>query len=315
MGERLKRTVVVTGALGFIGTEVVADLLSRDDMNVIIVDFWSDLINRYSREMLPILPVAYSNMHRSADVLTPDEFLIALNGNLSPDVVIHLGAEVDTHDEGSSVLISRNVRYTRDLVGALRNLSTIPPIIFASSASVYGTAGYPNNQYGLTKSMGEHIVATIPSVCLRFFNVFGRYEHHKGNMASMPFKIAEAYRQGKGIDMHSLLASRDFVPVGNIVTIIVELAYRIIRGRPNVPQGTFDVGTGVSTTFRELDSMVMTATGHDSSVVREVPIPACLIGRYQTFTQASCDRFPNLHCIDTTLISTAEGIKRYYGNH
>src|SRR6185369_12542905 len=98
MGWRMR--IVVTGALGFIGTEVTSRLVELDH-RVVVVDFWDDLLRSYEASRYPILERVYANLSRAAEILRPDEFIGQLR-EYSPDVIVHLGASVDTTDMGST---------------------------------------------------------------------------------------------------------------------------------------------------------------------------------------------------------------------
>lgn len=308
--------IAVTGAFGFIGQEVVSRLLSRGN-RVALVDYWDRLIPHYETYNSPILESVYSTSARAEALLSPSEFLDWLGAHL-PDAVVHLGAIVDTRDLGSSgALFSENIVFTRDLVHRAnlnRGTQSVPGIVFASSAAVYGSDCFPNNPYGFTKSIGERAVAETRGEfsVLRFFNVFGRNEHHKGPMASMPFKIAAAYRAGNKIDMHSLSSARDFVPVTTVADKVV--AYAELLGSRDLDEPEIrsveDLGTGYATTFADLDNFIMQATRNITSCVREVPIPPTVLGRFQHYTCAGT-RATNAGLNSQ---STRDAIEEIYGN-
>jgi ADP-L-glycero-D-manno-heptose 6-epimerase len=211
-------------------------------------------------------------------------------------------------------MFDQNVRYVRALIEAVNACERQPGIVFASSAATYGQDfTRPSNPYGLTKTIGERVVAGTKGqyANLRFFNVFGPLEDHKDKMASVPFKIAQAYRRGDRFDMHSLSASRDFVPVGTVAQHCVGLAKSMAAGGDPL-RATFDVGTATSTTFFDLDNFIMQATGNVVSCVREIPIPPDIVGRYQMFTCAGTGPNP-VQVLGKDGQSTRDGIEEYYG--
>lgn len=310
--------IVVTGALGFIGTEVVS-LMDGSGDEIVLVDFWEELVQQYETGRFPIIDRVYRNIQIAADVMEPWSFIEALRSNsiAFPDVIIHLGAVVDTTDLGSHAMFDRNVRYVRALVDAANEGDRQPPgIVFASSAATYGRDfTRPSNPYGMTKTVGERVISRTRGqfANLRFFNVFGSLEGHKEKMASVPFKIAQAYRRGDRFDMHSLSASRDFVPVGTVARHCVDLARGMVApDRGADIKSTFDVGTATSTTFFNLDNFIMQATGNVVSCVREVPIPPELVGRYQMFTCAGTGPNP-VPVLGKDDQSTRDGIEEHYG--
>lgn len=284
--------IAVTGAFGFIGQEVVSRLVSRGH-RLVLVDYWDHLIPQYEHMGTPLLESVYETTPEAELVMRPSQFLGWLVSS-TPDVIVHLGAVVDTGDMGADGrLFSRNVTFTQDLVRQSnlgRQTCDVPAIVFASSAAVYGAKGFPNNPYGLSKALGERLVAETRGEfeTLRFFNVFGRNEDHKGAMASMPFKIARAYQSGKLIEVHSLDSARDFVPVSTVAAKVA--AYAEFLGDRDLDEPTHrqveDLGTGHATTFSDLDNYIMQATGNVRSCVLPVSIPSSTLGRYQHYTCA-----------------------------
>lgn len=307
--------IAVTGGMGFIGQEVVSRLLARGH-RVVVADHWDTLVSRYEHCQHSILESVYQTLPAIELLLRPREFHGWLVGS-SPDAVVHLGAVVDTTDMGSEGLFQSNVDFTRDLVRACcagRQTRDVPGIVFASSAAVYGSLGCPNNPYGLTKALGESLVSQSRGefVTLRLFNVFGRHEAHKGAMASVPFKLAAAYRRGDRFDMHSLDSARDFVPVTTVADKLIAYAEMLAERDEDEPTVKYvmDLGTGHATTFRDLDNFVMQASHAVSSCVREVPIPDTVVGRFQHYTCAG-ERVSNA---GSGSITTREALEEIYGN-
>lgn len=268
--------VAVTGGMGFIGRRVVDDLLN-DGHAVTVVDFWQQVFSEHESAAYPRLKDLY-RLASSCELMTPDELLLEL---IRFDAVVHFGAVVDTQDMGhDGRLFARNVEYTKSLVERLGSR----PIIFASSAAVYGSSSFPNNPYGLSKLLGERIVGQARHYrILRLFNVFGDDEQHKGSMASVPWKIASSYDHDRKFEMHSPEASRDFISVRAVSDVVSTL----LKARFwNSSNETYDVGTGRSTTFNDLDTFIMNAKKEQKTCCRIVQMPAELVGRYQSYTRA-----------------------------
>lgn len=311
-----KMLIAVTGGMGFIGQEVVSSLLERGH-RVVVVDYWSRLITLYESEKFPILEESvYRTLSACEAVLTPPEFIRWLGDSREIDAIVHLGAVVDTTDMGSDSLFSDNVEFTRLLVAAAntsRPTWAVPGVVFASSAAAYGARGYPNNPYGLTKALGERILAQLRGEysAVRLFNVFGRNEHHKGKMASVPFKIAQAYQRGARFELHSPEAARDFVPVTTVAAKLCALADLLGSRSQEEPQirETVDLGTGYATTFSDLDTFIMQATRNQASCVKIVPMPTSLEGRYQPYTCAGV----RIRNIGVDSIGTRPAIEETYG--
>jgi ADP-L-glycero-D-manno-heptose 6-epimerase len=305
--------IAVTGGMGFIGHEVVKDMLDSGH-EVIVVDFWKDILKRYEKARLPIMADFYRDLTCATSVVEPWNFIQDIK-SFAPHVVVHAGAVVDTKDLGSDDLFDKNVTYTQDLTVACSAVGS--HIIFFSSAAVYGASGYPNNPYGLTKAMGEKIIqmSKTRTASIRLFNVFGRNEHHKGEMASVPWKIANSIRSGGWFGMHSMSASRDFVPVDTVVESVAGLVDTMQAPKTAEDSGknwhkVYDVGTGIPTTFSNLAKMVCDAMGRRvEDCIQPVDMPLELVGRYQTFTCAGKNGVENLG----GKMGTDQGIRRVYG--
>ncbi len=308
--------IAVTGGCGFIGQRIVEDLVRDEKNEVTVVDYWDDLIPRYEAERFPIVKRIYGTSRQVKGMVRPEEFLTGIRFH-GPQVIVHAGACVDTMDMGApgSQLWYNNVDYTRRLTSAASEAGA--HMVFISSAAVYGTHGHPVNPYALSKVLGEKYVNAMKTrtSILRLFNVFGEFEHHKGKMASVPFKLAQAYRTGERFDMHSPDASRDFVPVGNVSEVVCREADRLMGPftgeKDELPyyHSVADVGTASSITFAGLDAMIGHAKGILYSCVRTVDMPTGLAGRFQGFTEAGIWGTKTL----TGSLSTAAGVKEYYG--
>jgi ADP-L-glycero-D-manno-heptose 6-epimerase len=301
--------IAVTGGMGFIGHELVGNLLKLGH-EVIVVDFFSRLIGNYEKAKLPIIDELYRVLPQCSAVVEPWDFLSDFS-KYSPQIVVHAGAIVDTKVLGgeSSKLFELNIQYTESLTNICSTSGA--NIIFISSAAIYGNEGRPNNPYGLTKAMGEKIVRRSKSrtASLRLFNVFGRYEHHKGEMASVPWKIAKAYRTGDSFDMFSPEAVRDFVPSSSVVQAVINVANEMMGPGDERWHREFDVGTGNPTSFENLNTAIKVAMGWTQSVVKRVEMPLELAGRYQFFTQAGVNKALNIG----GMIGTEAGILEAYG--
>jgi ADP-L-glycero-D-manno-heptose 6-epimerase len=271
--------IVVTGGLGFIGTSVVRRLLGMNH-EVIVVDYAEQLIKDYEKNGLPILKEIYCSLKDCLDVMEPYEFL---GRDVNASVYIHLGACVDTRGVPTD-LFEKNIRYVRALAESLPYESRV---VYASSAAVYGTDGFPCNAYGMSKKLGENILRSqlrLRTTALRFFNVYGGNEHHKGDMASVPFKIARAYRTKDRFNLFCPDASRDFISVDDVTDAVVGHALEKTEGAAQ--WGVFDVGTGKNTTFEDLDYSLRVLFNRQESICDQVEMPSSLTGRYQSHTRA-----------------------------
>ncbi len=307
--------IAVTGALGFIGHELI-DRLIRDGHEVIAVDYCRDLIRLYEKTRLPIMQELYRILPGCYALVEPDDFIAGLGSKFGPHVVVHAGAVVDTKDLGSAHLYNTNVWYTEQLTEACDRIGA--HLIFISSAAVYGNDGYPNNPYGLSKALGEKIVGRTRGrvATLRLFNVFGRFEHHKGEMASVPWKIAQAFEKGGRFPLHSPTAQRDFVPSSAVVEAISYVANEMMSPGDKWHR-TFDVGTGTPTTFDTLVDLIADAKewGTKATPIDSIDMPPELVGRYQFHTRAGENGAAIVPAgVNYKRLGTAQGILEAYGS-
>ncbi len=296
--------IIVTGGAGFIGSALVWKLNTEGIRDIVIVDRlgtstkWKNLVNL-----------------RYEDYLHKDEFLNMVHRNAVPfevDAVIHMGACSSTTERDADYLWMNNFAYTKILAKwALLNKTRF---IYASSAATYGdgTLGFsddhdkiddlkPINMYGYSKQLfdlwvlREKLEDTVAGI--KFFNVFGPGEYHKGDMASVIFK---AYHQiletGKVRLFKSHLSEypdggqmRDFVYVKDCVDVL----WWLLSNRS--VNGIFNLGTGKARTWNDLIAAVFAAMGREKNI-EYIDMPESLRGQYQYFTQAEMNKLRSVGC-------------------
>lgn len=293
---------IVTGAAGFIGSRLVAGLNRAGITDILAVD------NLENVDKVPNLAAC-----EIEDYLDKREFLARLEAGQfdgGVEAILHQGACSDTMAPDGRYVMENNYRYSRSLLGWCQEEEV--PLLYASSASVYGSgaAGFreeracegPLNVYAYSKFLfDQHVRRVLPGhgaqiVGLRYFNVYGPNEAHKGRMASVAlhawrqlasegrvklFEGAAGYRDGE--------QRRDFIHVDDAVK--VNLYFLEHRGR----SGIFNCGTGRAQSFNELAAAVINAargTRAEPSelaaqkLIEYIPFPPQLAGRYQSFTEA-----------------------------
>ena len=290
--------IIVTGGAGFIGSALIAELNRRQISDILVVDElgtdekWKNLQNL-----------------SFADYVEKDDFLeMVIKDKLdSPvDVVIHLGACSDTTEANASYLIKNNYEYSKLL--AQWATDTNIRFIYASSAATYGdgSAGFsddeekigalrPLNMYGYSKHMFDMwarragLLSKI--VGLKYFNVFGPNEYHKGDMMSFVVKAFEQIRTTGKVRLFKSYQPeyadgeqvRDFLYVKDAVNMTL-----FFFDNPYI-NGIFNIGTGETRTWNDLVIAVFVGMGRKPNI-EYIEMPTSIRNQYQYFTQADLSK-------------------------
>jgi ADP-L-glycero-D-manno-heptose 6-epimerase len=299
-----RHRLIVTGGAGFIGSATIWQLNKLGYDDIICVDAlrsgdkWKNLVGL-----------------RITDALHKDDFLATLrrnSGAFQADTVIHFGACSSTTERNADYLLDNNTHYTKELCEW--SLERDARFIYASSGATYGEAAggfdddparletlVPLNMYGFSKHLFDLYAARSgllqQIVGLKFFNVFGPNEYHKGDMMSV---VCKAHRQILATGELQLFQShragigngeqqRDFVYVKDLTAVVAWLV-----AAPHV-HGLFNLGTGTARTWNALGQAVFAAMQR-APQIRYVPMPESIRDRYQYFTQASMARLSEAGC-------------------
>ncbi len=279
---------ILTGGAGFIGSNLLSALNARGIADVLVVDRRGD---------------NFPNLGdlRFSDFMQPEEFSRAIERKTLPDrieAIFHQGACADTTCTDGRYMIENNFTFSKSILNFA--ISRKIPLVYASSAAVYGASSAfapsrenerPLNLYGLSKLAFDSHVRSLAAKSgstvagLRYFNVYGPRESHKGKMASMVYQL---YRQLKSSGRARLFAGtdgyadgeqrRDFVFAEDVVRVNLALAEGPVRS------GVFNVGTGQSRSFNDAAKIIIAQLG--AGAIDYVPFPISLAGRYQSYTQA-----------------------------
>src|SRR5271170_1947456 len=289
--------VLVTGGAGFIGSALVWGLNRHGCENIVVCDLLGT--NEKWRNLTPL---------RFADYVEADVLLPRLqSGALGKfDLVLHMGACSATTEKDASYLIRNNYEFTRDL--AVWSLANKTRFVYASSAATYGdgSAGMedneaildslrPLNMYGYSKHLfdlhAKRAGFLNKIVGLKYFNVFGPNEDHKGDMRSLVHK-SFAQVQSKGVirlfksyrkDFKDGEQKRDFLYVKDCVAMTLHLAANKKAG------GLFNIGSGEARTWIDLANSVFAALGKKPKI-EFIEMPEIIRDKYQYFTQANISR-------------------------
>ncbi|TYL84625.1 ADP-glyceromanno-heptose 6-epimerase [Bradyrhizobium cytisi] len=293
--------LLVTGGAGFIGSNVVAALNDAGRSDIVVCDLlgsdgkWRNLAKR-----------------QLVDIVPPAELPDWLKGR-KLDAVIHLGAISETTATDGDLVIETNFRFSMRLLDWCT--ANAVPLIYASSAATYGDGaeGFdddaslpalkklrPMNLYGWSKQLFDLAVAErvargerLPPQWsgLKFFNVFGPNEYHKGTMMSVLARRFDDVKAGRVVQLFKSHRDgiadgdqrRDFIYVDDVVRVILWLL-----ATPSV-SGLFNVGTGKARSFRELMLAAYAALGTRPNI-DYVDMPEQIRGSYQYFTESKVDR-------------------------
>lgn len=318
------RMIVVTGGAGFIGSNIVARLCKGGAWDVVVCD---------RLETADLAKWKNIAKHPVADLWAPEELFEQLERHADRiEAVIHMGAISSTTEPDADLILRTNFSLSRDIWDwcAVRNVR----MIYASSAATYGDgeAGFedrddpeslnalrPLNAYGYSKYLFDQYAvrqadrdeAPPQWAGLKFFNVYGPNEGHKGGMKSVVAQIWPKVQAGETV---SLFRShnpnypdggqlRDFVFVDDVVDIILWLLER------EEISGVFNAGSGQARSFADLARATFAAAGKEPAIAY-VDMPAAIRDRYQYFTEASMDRIRALGYPGQST-PLEEGVRRY----
>lgn len=312
--------IVVTGAAGFIGSNLVTALNAKGYFDLVLVDDFS----RAERAR------NYEGKKYSA-LMGRMEFADWLRDHhRQVQIILHMGARTDTAEFDWEVFLELNLEYSKSLFKICTEFGL--PLIYASSAATYGLGelGYvdshelvpmlkPLNPYGRSKNEFDKWVLEREKqpffwAGLKFFNVYGPNEYHKGRMASV---VYHAYRQISETGNMKLFRShhpdfadgeqsRDFIYVKDVVDAILFL----MEQRPG--SGIYNLGTGKARTFRDLIHATFSAMDLEPSITY-IDTPEDIRDTYQYYTEADMDKL-QMAGYNKTFTTLEEGVHDYVRN-
>ena len=317
--------IIVTGAAGFIGSAFVWQLNEMGIEDIIVSDKlrteekWLNLAKRKYYDWVD-KDKLFDYLETTAEKIT---------------AIIHMGACSATTEKDMDFLMENNYEYTKKLWDySVKNDAVF---IYASSAATYGDGelGYddeiglkghnalrPLNKYGYSKKIFDVWALKQEKTPkkwfgLKYFNVYGPQEYHKGRMASMVFHAFNQYNAEKEVKLFKSHKDgykdgyqlRDFVYIKDVTNVM----YFLMK-EASAPNGVYNLGTGGARAFYELAKSTVEAAGGDASKIKFVEMPEDLRGKYQYFTEAKMDKLKKAgYSRDFT--SLEDGVKDYVQNY
>lgn len=305
--------IVVTGGAGFIGSNLVRALNQAGHRNILVVD---DLKDGMKFSNLVDLDIC--------DYLDKQDFLTKIQNNDIPykiDALFHQGACSSTTEWDGQMMMQNNYEYSKKLFHYAQEHGV--PFIYASSAAVYGASlsfkesidfEKPLNVYGYSKFLFDQYIRRQTNlkaqvVGLRYFNVYGPGEQHKGSMASVAYHLNQQLIAGDSVKLFDGCdgygpgeQTRDFVYVDDVADVNLWFL-----DHPEI-SGIFNLGTGKSQPFNDVAHAVI--DWHQRGRIQYVPFPEHLKGCYQSFTEADLSQLRAVGC-DHVFQTVEQGVKRY----
>jgi ADP-L-glycero-D-manno-heptose 6-epimerase len=319
--------IIVTGGAGFIGSALIWKLNEKGISDVVVVDRmgegikWKNLVKR-----------------QITDIVHKDRFfewLENLPKGRTIDAIFHMGACSSTTATDVDYLVENNLHYSMKLWDFCSKNKI--PFVYASSAATYGAGddGYsdqpknlsklrPINPYGYSKQLFDLWVMRQPAkppfwAGLKFFNVYGPQEYHKGGQASVVYhafpqvshkgslKLFKSYRPDFGHGEQK----RDFVYVKDVVDVM----YHLYSVRRVAVSGVFNLGSGKARTFADLGRAVFRAVGEKKEKFEWIEMPEQLRGQYQYFTEATLEELRQRTGYKKKMTSLEDGVFDYVANY
>jgi ADP-L-glycero-D-manno-heptose 6-epimerase len=308
--------LIVTGGAGFIGSNLVHELNAHGLTDILVVDNFAN-----AKKFQNLLGARY------VDYMDKREFRRAITANALGagriEAILHQGACSNTLEDDGVYMMDNNFQYTKEVLAY--SILQGAPLVFASTAAVYGLSGpghftptleneRPLNIYGFSKLAFDHYFRNllsldevpITAVGLRYFNVYGPREQHKGRMASVIHHFSKQMKETGKVRLFAGTGGyangeqrRDFVYVRDLARLnmffagIGPYAPKADEDR-KMYRGVVNAGTGASRSFNDVARALMAV--HGEAAIEYFPFPADLEGRYQHFTEADLTGLRQLGC-------------------
>lgn len=300
--------IAVTGGAGFIGSNIVKALNDMGEDNILIVDNLDNSAKHLNMNRLKFND--FIDKRDFISVMKADKFFIK--------AFFHEGACSNTMETDGRYMMQNNYEFSKELLHYSMEKGT--KFIYASSASVYGNGEegfsespeceYPLNVYAFSKFAFDNYVRRVKNpgiqiAGLRYFNVYGPQENHKGKMASVAFHFFNQHKDGSSVKLFegSEDFRRDFIHVDDVVAVNM-----FLYESPDV-SGVFNCGTGNARSFADIAEVFRKRYGSEFES-EIIPFPEQLKGKYQKYTQADLTSLRKAG-YNKDFLSLEQGVERY----
>lgn len=302
--------IIVTGGAGFIGSNIVRGLNNFGIDDIIVID---DLKNASKHKNL--------NRIKFKDYIDKDNSIDFITKNIGKiEAIFHQGACSNTMETDGNYMMKNNYETSKNILHLC--LENKVRLFYASSASVYGNGEsgfvekeeneYPLNVYAFSKYQFDRYVNILfkekkinsQVVGLRYFNVYGPQENHKGKMASVAFHLFSQIKLGENMKIFEGSENflRDFIYIDDVVSV-----NNFFFENEKI-SGIFNCGTGVGESFLEIAKALKEI--YTKSNIEYIPFPEALKGKYQKFTQADLTNLRNVG-YSKSFLNVNSGVKKY----
>ena len=323
--------IIVTGGAGFIGSNLILELNRIGEKDILLVDNFAPAANLTGPKFLNLWGAEY------ADYMDKIEFRKALAAgafaNMKIKAILHQGACSNTLEDDGRYMMDNNFTYSKEVLQFATGQNI--PLIYASTAAVYGLSEdfaptpeneRPLNVYGYSKLVFDNFVrrhftemsfqSTV--VGLRYFNVYGPREQHKGRMASVIHHFTKQLKETGTIRMFEGSGGyangeqrRDFVFVRDLARINLFFAGLLPDSSRAPVQAVVNAGTGEAQTFKAIAEALMKV--HGQGKIEYIPFPGDLMNRYQHFTEADVTGLRKAGYTDA-FTPLAEGVRQTFAD-
>jgi ADP-L-glycero-D-manno-heptose 6-epimerase len=319
--------IIVTGGAGFIGSNLIHQLNQAGERDILLVDNFDPDPNLTGPKFLNLAGAEF------ADYMDKREFRVALREgrfeNTKIRAILHQGACSNTLEDDGHYMMDNNFTYSKELLHFA--LDRKIPLVYASTAAIYGASTEftevpanerPLNVYGFSKLVFDNYVRRLMPdikstvVGLRYFNVYGPREQHKGRMASVIYRFTRQLKDTGGIRIFEGSGGygngeqrRDFVFVKDLCRINLFFG-GLLPDSPKKPTfGVVNAGTGHARTFNSVADTLMLV--HGPGKIEYIPFPEDLKDRYQNYTQADISGLREAG-YTASFASLEEGVKQTF---